>query len=327
LKLATFDSDKSYIIELKHDDKLDEKSETVLQTALLYTTSSGQRRIRVFNMSLPVTAVLSNIFRSADLDSIVNFLSRTTLNEVTKMNMYQLRMNLTEKCVEILYAYRKFCATSSSPGQLILPEALKLLPVFVLAVQKNALMRPGTDVHADERSFLLHLINHLSPTLTTPLLYPRMYALHTITSGEYGQAIDAEGNVKLPPLVRPSSESLVSEGSFLLEDGQKIYIWLGKALPQKFVQELFVTETYNTPYITMLPANPEAPTQLSTRIHGIISTLRRQRQSFLQTIFIRQGEAGEARFFSYMVEDKALDTMNYVDYLCHIHRQIQSKLQ
>jgi len=40
--------------------------------ALLYTTSDGYRRIRVHTLSVPVTSAMSNIFRFADLDAIIN---------------------------------------------------------------------------------------------------------------------------------------------------------------------------------------------------------------------------------------------------------------
>lgn len=41
----------------------------IIQCALLYTTVYGQRRIRVITLSLPVTSMLSNLFRAADLDT------------------------------------------------------------------------------------------------------------------------------------------------------------------------------------------------------------------------------------------------------------------
>lgn len=40
-----------------------------VQCATLYTTVYGQRRIRVMNLSLPCTSMLSSLFRSADLDT------------------------------------------------------------------------------------------------------------------------------------------------------------------------------------------------------------------------------------------------------------------
>jgi protein transport protein SEC24 len=36
LDLATLDSDKSILVELKHEDKIDERTESVIQVALLY---------------------------------------------------------------------------------------------------------------------------------------------------------------------------------------------------------------------------------------------------------------------------------------------------
>jgi protein transport protein SEC24 len=40
-----------------------------MQCALLFTTVTGERRIRVHTLSLPCTNVLGNLFRSADLDA------------------------------------------------------------------------------------------------------------------------------------------------------------------------------------------------------------------------------------------------------------------
>lgn len=42
---------------------------SIFQCALLYTTVYGQRRIRVTTLALPCTSMLSNLFRSADLDT------------------------------------------------------------------------------------------------------------------------------------------------------------------------------------------------------------------------------------------------------------------
>lgn len=103
------DCDKAVMVTLKHDDKLQDGAECGFQVyfvlmlighakiifvpnvgspvllhvyvfvydfffggfqcALLYTTITGERRIRVINLSLPCTSMLSNLFRSADLDS------------------------------------------------------------------------------------------------------------------------------------------------------------------------------------------------------------------------------------------------------------------
>jgi len=42
---------------------------------------------------------------------------------------------------DTLYVYRRHCAVSANPGQLILPESLKLLPLYALALTKMAAFR------------------------------------------------------------------------------------------------------------------------------------------------------------------------------------------
>ncbi len=38
--------------------------------------------------------------------------------------------------IDVLHSYRRNCSTQSSPGQLVLPEALKLAPLYHLCLQK-----------------------------------------------------------------------------------------------------------------------------------------------------------------------------------------------
>lgn len=46
----------------------------------------------------------------------------------------------------MLFSYRKKCASNSSAGQLILPEALRLLPLYTLCAHKMLALRPNSQV-------------------------------------------------------------------------------------------------------------------------------------------------------------------------------------
>ena len=48
----------------------------------------------------------------------------------------QARGELVQGCIDILHVYRKKCASATSSGQLILPESLKLLPLYTLSLLK-----------------------------------------------------------------------------------------------------------------------------------------------------------------------------------------------
>ena len=49
------------------------------QAALLYTTSSGERRIRVHNVAIPVETVIQNVFDSVNIDVMCNILAKQAL--------------------------------------------------------------------------------------------------------------------------------------------------------------------------------------------------------------------------------------------------------
>jgi hypothetical protein len=63
-------------IEVKHDDKLDEQDGVLVQTAMLYTSCSGQRRVRILNLSLRSSGQMGELYRSCDLDTIMNFFGK-----------------------------------------------------------------------------------------------------------------------------------------------------------------------------------------------------------------------------------------------------------
>ncbi len=53
----------------------------------------------------------------------------------------------------------------------------------------------------------------------------------------------ANGRVFLPPLVRVSYARLNPAGAYLLENGQKLFLWLGREIPSQFLQDVFGVQT------------------------------------------------------------------------------------
>ena len=70
LEFGTIDESKSFAAALRHEgQRLDERLPVYVQVAVLYTSSSGERRVRCLNLSLAVTSLIGNVFRFADLDA------------------------------------------------------------------------------------------------------------------------------------------------------------------------------------------------------------------------------------------------------------------
>lgn len=82
LEFGMIDSEKAIGAKIKHEGKLDEKVDAHFQCAILYTSAEGQRRVRVHNLAVPVTSLIANVFRLADMD--------TTLAYIAKQGQFRL---------------------------------------------------------------------------------------------------------------------------------------------------------------------------------------------------------------------------------------------
>jgi len=318
LDLPAIDCNKAFVTYLRHDDKLaPDGLEACVQCALLYTTVDGQRRIRVHTLSLPCTNVLGNLFRSADLDAqmAANIGHVATALLTGNAPLAAMRESCVQKCVNMLYSYRKFCATTSSSGQLILPEALKLLPLYTLAVQKCSLLR--SDTPADARAVFASNFLSLSAAFVVPRVYPRLFAVHALKDRDARDPL-------LPTSIALLSEKLDNQGIFLLENASDLLVWVGRQAPDELVQELFSAESVNDLQSgTSLLTQGEGPNVAAA--NAMVNEIRRQRCSFMRTRVVKRGDPLEVAFFNSLVEDRLASGMSYVEFLCHIHRQIQNK--
>ncbi|RLM57913.1 hypothetical protein C2845_PM18G06560 [Panicum miliaceum] len=294
IDLPAIDSDKTVMVTFKHDDKLQENQECGFQCALLYTTVYGQRRIRVINLSLSCTSLLSNLFRYADLEAQFACFLKQAANGIPTSPLPRIRDEATNTCINILQSYRKHCASVTSSGQLILPEALKLLPLYTLALVKSVGLR--TDGRLDERSYWMSLVSSISVVLAVPLVFPRLIPIHDLTSR-------ADDESLIPGPLMLNSENVQEDGVYLLENGEDGLIYVGNMLVLK-----------------------QFDNELSRKVDEIVNEIRRQRCSYLRLRLCRRGEPSGDFFRSFLIEDKAPGVFSYVEFLVHVHRQIQSKM-
>ena len=74
-------------------------------------------------------------------------------------NPKTVKETMVANCAQILACYRKHCASPSSAGQLILPECMKLLPLYTICLLKSDVLSGGPDVGCDDRAFLMNTIH------------------------------------------------------------------------------------------------------------------------------------------------------------------------
>lgn len=76
LALPNVDPDKTFAVEFKYDENVLEHQVFCIQIALLYTTSAGERRIRVHTTSVPIVTSLADLFLATDAQATTHLISR-----------------------------------------------------------------------------------------------------------------------------------------------------------------------------------------------------------------------------------------------------------
>ncbi len=311
-------------------------------------------------------------YRYSDLEVVLLSLIRQTCRAMVDppTPLEQVRAELQSACVKVLTQYRKYCSGHSQPGQLILPESLKLLPIYVLGLLKTDLLRLNTGragvlispksvlrISADARAAMVARLNRLSCSLTTSLLYPRIHDLSDLSVLSRRPLSDPNAAGFAPPRVKKapellwaSAEKLSRSGMYLLENGDKLLLWLGAELDPAIVSECFIRQdpptTAPAGVASALPGETAEPRQQQQQQHaryllktgpsaagtnaealgkfigGIVHSRRAIGASLVLEI-IQAGSPMESLFTLLLCEDKLASEHSYVDFLCWIHKEIQ----
>uniref|UniRef100_A0A8B9CJ85 SEC24 homolog C, COPII coat complex component n=1 Tax=Anser brachyrhynchus TaxID=132585 RepID=A0A8B9CJ85_9AVES len=315
VEMAGLDCDKTITVEFKHDDKLSEDSGALLQCALLYTSCAGQRRLRIHNLSLNCCTQLADLYRNCETDTLINYLAKYAYRGVLNSPVKTVRDALINQCAQILACYRKNCASPSSAGQLILPECMKLLPVYLNCVLKSDVLQPGLEVTTDDRAYIRQLVTSMDVAETNVFFYPRL--LPVVTD------VDSDS---LPAAIRNSEERLSKGDIYLLENGLNIFVWVGVNVQQGLIQNLFGVSSFSQISST-LNTLPVLENPFSKKVRSIIDMLQVQRSRYMKLIIVKQEDKLEMLFKQFLVEDKSLTGgASYVDFLCHMHKEIRQLL-
>ncbi|VDM56296.1 unnamed protein product [Angiostrongylus costaricensis] len=333
LEMASIDEDKSFFAELKHDDKLSDQN-AIIQCAILFTSVSGQRRLRILNLCLPVSSDYNQLYRVADQGALVSYLLKNgTFSYVSKSvqtnrerGLKEVKEQIFQRCAQILATYREKVSESAPLGQLILPETLKLLPLFVNSVVKNDAISGGSEMTVDDKVWMIELIRGMRMDHSMLLLYPKIVPVDHLELQDPSEMTSVAGSV------RASYENLSNTKAYLIDNGIVLFLWIGLSVAAAWVNDIFgvnsvaMLDTENV-CIHIQVQIPEKDNARSRALRRVVELLQevgpRRRKMFV----VREKDALEPWMKKFLVEDRSgPNVMSYVDFLCYIHREIRNLL-
>ncbi|XP_063303539.1 protein transport protein Sec24A isoform X1 [Pelobates fuscus] len=318
LSLPNVNPDAGYAVQMSVEENLTDTPVVSFQSALLYTSSKGERRIRVHTMCLPVVPALSDIYAGADVQAVTGLLANMAVDRSISSSLSDARDALVNAAIDSLGAYRSSVLTVQQPG-LLAPRCLRLFPMFVLALLKQKAFQTGTNASLDERTFAMCQIKSQPLAYIMLMIHPNLYRVDNLT--DEGALNINDRTIPQPPILQLSVEKLNRDGAYLMDAGTVLLLWVGRNCSQNFFMQVLGVSNYGSMAQEMNQL-PELDTAESSRAVAFISWLREQRPFFPTLHIIRDESPLKTTFLQNMIEDRTESALSYYEFLLHIQQQV-----
>ncbi|XP_072436014.1 protein transport protein Sec24B-like isoform X1 [Chiloscyllium punctatum] len=318
LSLANINPDSGFTVQMSIDENLVNTSIVCFQAALLYTSSKGERRIRVHTLCLPIVKSVPDVYAGADVQAITCLLATMAVDRSVSSSLSDARDALVNAVVDSLSAFRS-TVSNLQRSVLVAPNSLRLFALYILALLKQQAFRTGTSTRLDERMFAMCEMKTQPLVHLMLTIHPSLYRIDNLS--DEGSIVVGDKTIPQPPILHLSIEKLSKEGAFLMDCGSVMYLWVGKSCNNNFISEVLGFPNYAS-----IPQNmthlPELNTTLSQRTNNFISWLRDNRP-FLSIIYIVNDDSPmKVNFYQKLVEDRTESALSYYEFLLHIQQQI-----
>ncbi len=326
LALPACDADKTFAVEITHEETLIAGQASYLQAALLYTSSQGERRIRVHTLSVPVVSEMIDLYKACDAGCTAALMAKVNVEKTFSSKLDVVRNNIQQSLCNALKEYRMLHMRGTGapqPGSMVLPEKLKVLPVLTLGLLKSAALRgTGRDVNTDERAAVSHQVTTANVPDLMRLIYPSCYRVDQ-EAGPWGSK-DQNKRVVLPSTTPAGLEYFDPTGVYLIDTGRIIILWIGSRTNQAFYSDMFGAVPQTNAPLSIEP--PRQGSKLSPRINAVVQQLRQHKDIIQEVHVVRQGTPLEAHVMPYFVEDRMGPSgqPSYLDWMSMVQKGLMA---
>ncbi|XP_050390937.1 protein transport protein Sec24A isoform X2 [Patella vulgata] len=320
LSLPNINPDAGFGMQMSIEDTLTECSNVCFQAALLYTSSKGERRIRVHTLCLPVTNQISDVYGSADQQAIIGLLSKMAVDRTLTSSMGDARDALMNAAVDSLGAYMSQIPASQKIGSLILPFTLRVIPLFILSLLKSMAFKGTASTKTDDRVFALQQFKVLPISYLLQSVYPHLYPVHALD--EKSPVTKGGISVHIPPLIQLSSANIDRHGVYLMDTGDCVYMIVGGSVSDQFCQNVLDKPNFMSIPETMTDL-PEMENPTSENLRNFVNYLLDNRPNGTTFLVMRDDSKCRHVFYQHMIEDRTESSMSYYEFLQYLQQQIK----
>ncbi|CAG5122017.1 unnamed protein product [Candidula unifasciata] len=312
LSLPNINPDAGFGMQMSIEDNLVDSSTVSFQAALLYTSSKGERRIRVHTLCVPVTNQISEVFAGADQQAIIALLAKMAVDKSLNSSITDARDAMMNASLDALVSFSQQIPASQRVGAFLAPYSLRLVPVFILAMLKHVAFNLSGNTKIDDRVFAMQQCKVLPVSYLLQYLHPHLYPLHRLSDEKPIKC----GKEEIPsaPLLQLSSANIDRTGLFLMDAGEAMYLLVGSGIGDQMCQDVFGKPNFMSVPEGMMDL-PELENPTSERIRNFVNYLMDSRPYGVTFLVIRDDSKHRQLFFQHMLEDRAENSMSYYEFL------------
>jgi len=320
LSLPNVNPDSGFGMQVAIEEDLKDYREVSFQAALLYTSSKGERRIRVHTLCVPTTASLQEVVQGADQHCIVGLLSKMAVDRTLNTNLADAREAFINVCVDTIERW-KMLQCINQPGVLPCSSSLRLLPLLILALLKSNAFTTKPGVKLDERSASLINMKCLPLSQLIQSLYPDLYRVDNLELANTKE--DEEGGpVPQPDRLQLSAEHVAMNGAYIQDTGDRIILFLGKVLQPFFCEKMFgVSRPADVD--ENLTDLPELDNEDSERLRVFVQHLNNFKPYPVNVTILRDDSKSRINFINNLIDDRSESSFSYYEFLQHLKTQIK----
>ncbi|CAI5447295.1 unnamed protein product [Caenorhabditis angaria] len=312
LALANVNPDSALAAQVALEEKL--PGHVCFQSALLYTSSKGDRRIRVHTMCLPTTGDLLQLYNHFDLKATVSYLSKIGVDRAMAGGaLSDSREALVNAVVDSLGAYQK---AMSRGGSMLVPRSghLRLFPSYVLALLKHPAFSSARGLKLDERAAAMMMLRFSPLEQILSDIYPRLYRLNDLA---LPTCCDESS---WPHPLALSFEYIQRDGIYMLEAGNAAYVYISSQADPQFLQQVFGGNYQEIHENSLI----ERDNDVSRRVFAFFKHVTLFRFYLGPIVIIKEHAANRELFVRRLVDDRTESTHSYIEFLQHLKREINN---